>query len=337
MSRLWIEGFETKDMGAADAGSLYGTYIAAATYGFPYGSWCNLMQTSGVLKKGISAISEIYVSFKIRLGISVATTSPIGMKLMNGANSILSVGFEGTTPNLVLKAYIGNTLLATGTANYANNTVYLVEVHYKLDDSAGVCEVRVNQAADDINFSGNTKPGLDTTFDTFYVGVEATAKGIYAGGAYGTYYDDIVLESAAWVGNTGIQAIYPTGAGNLTEWTPSAGNNWQTVDEIAPSDTDYNAVNAINKTDSFACSDLSGSILSVKALQAQMRCGYDGTPTPTKVKIACRTSSTYYYGSDITVPLSFAPYLKLWETNPAGGAWDDTAINGIELGYESVA
>ena len=126
---------------------------------------------------------------------------------LNGSTQLARVRRNPTTGFLEVRRGTGSgTLLATGTIAVNVGTPLLIEVHYKPHDTAGVFQVRVGGVLD-INFNGDTTDGT-TAIDGIRVGGD--------GGYYSScWFDNVVLDNAAWPGDTLIQAIRPSGPGAL--------------------------------------------------------------------------------------------------------------------------
>jgi hypothetical protein len=222
------------------------------------------------------------------------------------------------------------TLLATGTIAINVGTPVLIEVHYKPHDTAGVFQIRVGGVLD-INFSGDTTDGA-TAIDGIRIGGDGN---YYAS----SWFDNVVIDNAAWPGDTRIQAIWPSAPGDLAEWDPSSGQNWDCVDEIPYSDTDYVSTNVTGKTDLYEVTDLVGSIHSVRCIQVSARAIKEGSPTPQNLQLACRSGGANYFGENVPVPaVNPKPLTKLWDTNPATGQpWTKDEVNALQLGFKAVA
>ena len=191
-----------------------GAWIVTGIAGMD-GTYCLSCDSFGdyYAHKYVPAAPEYYLSFRYR-GSNASYASSM-CYFFNGSTQLARVRRNPATGFIEIRRGTGyGTLLATGTIPVNVGTPILIEVHYKPHDTAGVFQVRVGGVLD-INFNS------DTTDD-------ATAiDGIRVGGDGGYYsscwFDNVVLDNAAWPGDTLIQAIRPTAPGALTEWDPSAG------------------------------------------------------------------------------------------------------------------
>lgn len=325
MARIFIDGFESGGVDIWDTVS-GGTAVSSAGLDMN-GSYClDLNAISEYVSKDITADDEMYFAFLYRY--TNAASEGI-MHVTNGATVLVSVSRAYTGKLLTAKR--GSTAVDTGSLLTINQT-YLIETYIKIHDTTGVIQVKVDGILD-IDFSGDTKVGADTQFDKVYLGHNAL------GSCYSyAYFDNFILDDASWIGDTNIQAVVPTGAGATTGWTPSAGANWQCVDEKPFNDADYVSINTNDVVDTYAAGNMTGTVSEVKCVQVQSRAKTDGSPTPTNLKLAVRSGGTDYLSGDKTVPVTAKSFWHLWENNPAdSAAWEEADVNAMEIGVKSAA
>lgn len=327
MARIFIDGFESgeHDMWENEDNA---TVVSSAGLDMD-GDYClDLNSTPEYLQKDVTADDEMY--FAVLYRPTHATNSEGIITLWNGTTRLIWLGrINGGTLNVYTGA---STILVEGTKILSINTTYLIEFHIKIADSGGRAEVKVD-GIQDIDFTGDTKPDANTQFDKVRLGYIGTTS------AYSTaYFDNFIMDDAAWIGNTNIQAVVPTGAGTTTGWTPSVGANYECVDEKPPSDADYVSINAVDTTDIYAAGNMIGTIGNVKCVQVQSRALVDGSPTPTNLKLVVRSGATDYLSGDKVVPVAAKSLSHLWETNPAdSAAWEEADVNAMEIGVKSAA
>ena len=323
MARIFIDGFESGEHDMWDVES-NATVVSSAGKDMD-GDYClDLNDQYEKLQKDITANDEYYFAFLYHRMSSLSES----IFCTHGPSAIL-VGLRRNNASNCIEAVRGATVVATGTHVLSINTTYLIEVHIKIADSGGRIEVKVDEVSD-IDFTGDTKPDAQTQITKIRFGYCYTGKEVRA------YYDNLIIDDAAWIGNTKIQAILPTGAGNLTGWTPSAGANYACVDERPASDADYVSINSNDVVDTYAAGNMVGSIGSVKCVQVQSRTELDESPTPTNLKLVVRSGGTDYLSGDKVVPATPAGLCHLWETNPAdSAAWEESDINAMEIGIKS--
>jgi hypothetical protein len=322
MARIFIDGFESGGSGLWDVVS--NGSVDAAQSGMSGSYNLNLLNAVGYAYKVLAVVSEGY--FKLRRRWISAGYNTCIWSVWNGSTVLAQLW----TISGVLWACRAGTQLAVGTAVIAADTTYLFEIYFKLDDSDGRFVVKVNGTTD-IDFTGDTKPDSNTTFDRVRLGSDGSQYGL-------SYFDDFVYDDAAWIGPSKIQKKQITGAGTTGAWTPSAGNAWDCVDEIPPSDTDYIYDNTVDHVSTFAGGNLSGSIAAIKCVQIEARTQKEGTPTPQNIQVACRSGGVDSFGSSYAPTTSWTTPFRLMEVDPAtNNAWLTAAVNALEIGVKAVA
>jgi hypothetical protein len=229
------------------------------------------------------------------------------------------------------------TALGTSTGALLPGVRYFVEIKATIHDTAGSVEVRVDGATWLQLTNVDTRNGGTGVVDTFGFGAAQ-------GGAIQTDYDDLYIcdNSGAsnndFLGDVKVETLRPTGSGAHTDFTPSAGSNWQNVDDAAPNDdTDYNSSAVAGARDSFAMSDLATSQGSVKAVQQMTRLRKDDAGTRT-ARASLRVGATDYDGAGQSVQDTYVSRLRVVEQNPATSApWTISDVNALEAGYELVS
>ena len=328
MARIFIDGFESGDHDMWDAES-NATVVSSAGLDMD-GDYClDLISYDEYIQKDIAADDEMYFAFLYR-PVNDASSEQM-LSIYNGSTPLLHIWRTGTSR--VIKAHSSiYTELAIGTKSLEVNTTYLIEVHFKVADSGGRVEVRVDRISD-IDFTGDTKPDANTQFNKVRLGYGPSV-------AYTThaYFDNFIIDDTAWIGDTKIQAVVPIGVGNTTGWIPSAGANWECVDEKPSNDADYVSINANDVMDTYVAGNLSGSIDNIKCVQVQSRTRIEGAPTPTNLKLVVRSGGTDYLSGNKSVSAAEKGLWNLWEDNPADSlAWEEADVNAMEIGIKSAA
>jgi len=327
MARVFIDGFEAGDLKLWDL--VVGAYLSSGVSGMD-GTYCLNCDGFGdyYAHKYLAAAPEYYLAFRYR-GSSAQYASSM-CYFFNGTTQLARLRRNPSSGLLGIRRGTGSgTLLATGAIAVNVASPILIEVHYKPHNTEGVFQVKVGGILD-IDFTGDTTDGT-TAIDGIRVGGDGT---YYSS----CWFDNVVVDNAAWPGNTKIQAIKPAGVGNSTQWTPSAGGNYQCIDEVPPSESDFVSTNTIGHLDLYAAGDLAGTIGSVKCLQLQALARAEGSPTPHNLQLAVRTNGADYFSGNKAVPSSSAQLSSLWEANPATAApWQEAEINAMEIGVKAVA
>lgn len=211
-----------------------------------------------------------------------------------------------------------------------------VEMKVTIDNAAGAVEVRVDDETV-IDVSGvDTQNSGNASADRLALDVDGV-------GTVWNRYDDIYLcDGTGAIRNDflGICFVYyglPDGAGNYAQFTPSAGANWQCVDENPPNDdTDYNQSSGSGQRDSFAMTDPlaaagAGDVLGVQTCLNAKKTEEAALTAENSMRI----SGTDYDGSSHSPTTSYKYYLDVWEQNPDTVAnFSDAEIAALEVGYE---
>jgi hypothetical protein len=136
------------------------------------------------------------------------------------------------------------------------------------------------------------------------------------------------------VGDVYVERLLPDGAGDSTQFTPSAGSNFQNVDDATPDDdTTYNASSTAGHKDLFTVGDLTQPVDTVYGVQV---CNYAKKDNPgvalnTVVKSGA-SESTDAVGATLD---NYQFNTSIFETNPdGGGAWTESSVNSMQIGYE---
>jgi hypothetical protein len=266
----------------------------------------------------------------------LANTSTLGdfFELTDGATIQLSLTVTATGQLAVYRGGSAGTQLAATSAGYLVAGIWhYFELKATINNTTGTYEVRVD---------GNSSPILSGSGANTRQSSNNYANAIQFVSASGSHtFDDVYLINTSgavnndFLGDTRIEGRVPTGVGNYAQFTPSAGANWQNVDEIPPNDdTDYNSSSTVNNKDSFAHSSLSSLSGTVRWVTHWIDGRKDDAGTR-KVAPLFRISSTDYVGSDDTLSTSYQYFRQVYETSPATStAWTVSEINASEVGYK---
>ena len=151
-------------------------------------------------------------------------------------------------------------------------------------------------------------------------------------------FDDVWVTDSAYLGDCRVEALLPTGAGATTAWTPSAGSNYQNVDDATPNgDTDYNKSKTAGQTDTYAMSDLATTGGTVYGVQYHEYVRKDSAGSRTVAPVA-RIGGADYAGTTRSALDSYTYIDEIRETSPAtSAAWTISEVNAMEFGLKVVA
>jgi hypothetical protein len=238
----------------------------------------------------------------------------------------------------------GGTVLATqASATLSANTFAYIEFKGLIHPTAGTIDVRVNGVSVISASSLNTRNTANATWTAVQVGLQYSSNpGVSANECE---YDDLyVLDgtgSAPWnafLGDCRVDARVPTAPGATTGWTPSAGSNWQNVDDAAPNgDTDYNSAASTGVTDTFVVQDSPSVGATIYGIQHCLSVKKSDASICTVAPVV-RHSAVDYVGSDISPSTSYAFGLLAQQINPGTSAqWTEASFNAAEFGYKRTA
>lgn len=197
--------------------------------------------------------------------------------------------------------------------------------------SAGTCVVRLN-GTDWITVatSQDLQATANASANAFRLGGNATSVSYVA--------DDFYLtDGTTFLGDVRVDVLYPNGAGNYQDWTPSSGTDHAAlVDETAPNTSDYLTGGAAGTKETLALGSTgsSGTVIGVQVCNAVAKSDA-GSST---VKNLIRSGSTDANGADYNPSTSYLYNISMHETDPAtSSAWTISAVNALEAGVEVVA
>lgn len=237
---------------------------------------------------------------------------------------------------LVRRGDYNDTLIASGGV-VPTNSWCCVEVRALIDDTSGIVQVEID-GAQVIDFGGDTQAGTTNKICVVAWGASPVAGNYVCCG----YYDDLAINDPSgsrnnsWIGQGGIVGLVPTGAGNYTQLTPSAGANWQCVDEVPPDDDGTHVEQAtISRKDTYKMQDLSvtpGHTTNIAAVQWLCR-AHNTVSGSRGLARLLRIAGVDYQGSDVGYDKTYDYHPEIMGTSPAtGAAWTESEVNSLEAG-----
>ena len=359
-------GWETGDGG--EVGSLVvsasSTFTAVTATPAPAsGSYCGKATVSGtgaqyaVRSVGLGANkTDLWVRFRLYNGLTGADTTlsnaHVVLRLLDSAGTLAcELVLDASTG--VLRAYrggnalgassLGGTLLGSaGAALGAGWT--LVEVHVVPTTGAtGTFEIWQNGAQVYNGTAIQTSAGLANVL-TVQLGLSRHSA---SGGLSGAFlaFDDLAVNDSGGSANAGRPGDYriaylpADGAGAATQWTPSAGSNYQCVDDsgdLSAGTADYVSTNTTAQVDDYTVANLPAGATTVPVVVAL---AYASNPAAgaTQVKVGLISGATTSAGTAQAPGGAAFVYLReQFETDPAtAAAWTATAVNAAKVRVES--
>lgn len=338
MARIWMSGLEAGHMDVFNVAG--GATISAAQV--RTGAYSLSVGASAHYAVATFAANEVEIYGRIAIRPAYSSNSPSGngvLQLLDSAGDAqVTIQLQQLTCLLHVRRgdHVG-TIIGSGGVLHQNRW-HCIELRLKVDNAAGVLQLKVDGTLV-IDFAGDTQATANANVRTFRIGRSTAPAGPWY--ACWGYYDDIAFNDVAggvndsWIGRGGIPAIFPEGAGNSTDLAPTAGANWQCVDEKPPNDdTDYVFDAVVDEHDSYETEDLPATG-PVSAVQWLARAKSDLVGAPEIARIL-RIVGADYQGADMAIDATYDYYPEILDEDPdAGpGAWTVAAINGMEIGVK---
>jgi hypothetical protein len=319
---VFADGFESGKLDLWDV--VDGASVVAARAGHD-GDYClGLSNLMGCTQRFIPSVAEAYFAFRYEL-----TDFDSSCDIMHlYKNPDETIRLYRSTASYLPRIRIGGTAVATGATALDTGKVYKIEVYVKVADVEGRVIVKVNGIVE-IDFTGDTKPGADTEFNTVKLGYDVSYTCCYI--------DNFIMATDDWIGDVRMSALKPTADGDLLEWTASVGDRWSCIDEVPFDDLDYIYTNVVDKVNLSVAGDLPAGVYSVDYVQVQARAVFEGAPTPTKLRLALKETNVYAEGEQ-EVPSVAKPLYHGWNKNPRTNvAWTVGEVNSLQIGVKSIA
>ncbi len=251
---------------------------------------------------------------------------------------------ENLDDHFVVKIAQGRHLQVFGDGSYTNqvkNVLFKDKWNYIelkiVFASSGSYELRVNgvsvlsQTGVTTSRSGSTNCDIVTLHG---VHSSATSAGSFL---YDDWYicDDQGSNNTTFLGPIKVETLMPSSAGDSAQFTPSAGANFENVDETPMDITTYNESGTSGHKDLFnianladITADIKGIVVTSYAISTEGSVmTYEGL---IKTGITESNAGTFYVASDV-----YQPYHAVYETDPfTFSAWSVSNINSLQIGYE---
>lgn len=274
---------------------------------------------------------QLVVGFALRLANSPSATRDL-IQLRDATTRQIELALDSSRRVVINRNQVA---IATSTNSFNVDEWYYVELRVNIANAGGAVEVRVNGTNTGwINFSGDTQNSANNTVSQLFIG-DATTNFSRSLFLDDLYILDYSVSGAAFLGDVRVDSLLPDGAGDSAQFTPSAGNNWENVDEAAPDgDTTYNQSATAGHIDLFTMQDLPSST-TIYGVATVLRARKTDAGTR-EVRGKLKTSGTTANGATHALGTTFGSYFSHFENDPGGGAWSDADVDGTQVGYEVV-
>lgn len=267
-----------------------------------------------------ASMGAVYVEFAFRV-TWIATGEITLINLLDAGTTQLDLRLSSSSGGMRITRN-GTQLAASTAPGLTSNTWYHLGFGAVISDT-GSYEVRLN---------GVQVAALTGSGDTKNTG-SATASQVRLSNVtnHNLDIDDVVISSDGFCGDCRVQALFPQGAGNYSQWTPSAGLGWQCVDETAMnSDTDYVSSGAAAQRNSYDFQSAGAGV--VKAVQHVTTVRKDDAGSRT-IKQFARISGTDYDDAAVSVSDTYVMQRRVMAANPATGTdWTVSQVDASEFG-----
>lgn len=329
MALLFCDGF---DNGDASQKWTAGSCSLVSTTRFGAGKALDISSPRGYIDRTIQASGTIYVGFAISSSSTASNTGPF-ISLYGDTGTIENLRIENVNAG-VFALYRGGTQLVKATNTFKADGWHYLELAATISSTGGSFVLRVD-GVEWMSYSGNTKNGgVNDSTDKIRIGrddvlwtpMKPTIDDLYICDGQGAVNN-------TFLGDIRILTVLPTAAGTSTQFTPTSGANYTTVNDVPDVTTSYNASSTIGQRDTFTMGDI-GTQYTVLGAQNNIHSWRSDSGTA-NVKIVTYTAATNYYSSSLALGTSMSNYSEVREVNPATGAqWTYADINGLETGYE---
>ena len=335
-----IEGWESSTAAADYTGKW--TSLTASTIGSAAGRFGNGWRGTGsthAFSRTFDNQATWVVGFALRVSALPAATPIAFLAFLDTAITHCGLAVDSTGLVFAWRATTA-TVLGTSSAGISTNTWAYVEARVTISDTVGVFAVRINGTTVLNLSSADTRNAGNASANVVRLGLTASPSP-----ASNYDLDDLYILDATgsvnndFLGDCKVEQILPSGAGATTAWTPSAGSNFQCVDDVPPNgDTDYVSSATAAQTDTYAYGDLSVATSgTVKAVQATVQARKDDAGSRSLALVA-RPGSTDRLGGTQAVADTYAMYPQLWDSNPdTAAAWTVAETNASQFGVRLIA
>jgi hypothetical protein len=333
-----MDGFDANDLGTKWTQIFGGAASTTALTRFNTGRSVTISNYFWGIRKILPvASSKIFVGF----ALNTAAGSPGHTFLTLWGDSAASIHLRLEAASDVAFRIVrsdGTVLATSANGAHAAGIWEYVEVMATIADSGGRVTVRVNGATV-IDFTGDTRNGgTNASIDTIGFG----DYGTNVGPVTASYFDDVYVcndtgtTNNTFLGDVRVQTLPVTGAGTDTQLTPTGvANNWDNINEMPASASDYNSSSTVGQRDTYVMQDLLATTGSVFGVQTNLTVGKSDAGTA-NMKPVLRSGGSVYYDPAIVLSSSAALYTIPHDTDPATSTnWTVSGVNGLETGVET--
>lgn len=228
------------------------------------------------------------------------------------------------------------TLLGMSTQTFPYNAWGYVELKAIVHDTTGSFELRINGQSAVSGSNVDTRNGQSGTTDRITLGGPFNC-------GYNAYCDLYVCDGSGsvnnnFLGDVRVARLLPNANGDLNQFTPSAGSNFQCVDEAnQDSDSTYVTGAAAGNKDLYNIENLAFTPITIFGVKTQSVLRKDDAGALTARNII-KSGSATANGTTIAPGVGYAQYTDIWEVDPqTTTAWSKAAIDSLQIGVERIS
>lgn len=291
------------------------------------------------IEYAIAAASTIRFAMRLKID-SGSGSNRTYFSVLNGSTMHVSLGVDGSG---YLRAWFdsvvyGIVLGTAATSPLSEGTWYHIEGKIVIHDSTGSIELRVN---------GNSTPVLNLSGLDTKVGSSTDATKVRFGSAGSSswhYLTDLAVwnesgeSPTGWIGDCRVDTLNPSAAGSVDDWTPSAGANYECVDEAnVDGDTSYVESSTNAQKDLYAIGNLPHNPSAIHAVMVTAKAKKTDAGSAS-VKLGMKSSATEAQGSaEALTEGTYVRYQYARGVDPnTSAAWTTSGVNALEVGVEAV-
>lgn len=274
------------------------------------------------------------------LTVPGATGAPL-VSVRDGSLCQVALRLNSNGTLSVTRSHQGGTVLGTTTAVIAAAAFSYIEFKVLVHPSAGTIDVAINGNPALTLTAQNTRNTSNSQWTSIALGAVDSNGGTFNTAGNLDFDDLYVLDGTgaspwnAFLGDVRVDPRNPTAAGASSGWIPSAGANWQCVDETPPNDdTDYNAANVSGLTDTFVTQDAPVAGAAIYGVQhcLDVRKTDAGTCSIAPV---IRHAGVDFVGANANPGTTYGFTLSIAQINPGtSDQWTESGFNAAEFGYK---
>jgi len=313
--------------GATPAGTTYGRFARGVRFGNSHFLQKNLPSQQSRVYMGAAIYVDTLDNGRLMQVQDAAGTVQCSLFLNNDGS--LSMMRGGTT-----------SLKSSAPGIISPLRWYYIEWSPLVSDTVGQFEVRVDGVTV-LTEAGLASP-IDTKASTVAGSTINTATFIVTGSFNANYTDMYVNDPTGTLCNTfmgdgRVDGKAVTANGATTDFTPSAGLNFQNVDDDPGNDGDatFNESNTAGHKDLFALANLPSLAGTIHAVG--VACVGKKTDALSRFfRNLLRSGGTNYEGADVALSgTAYGGKQTIWMTDPAtSAAWTATGVNNMQAGYK---